>query len=184
MHSQRQPVIRSAPIRLLLVGANEETFGHLRDVLSRTGQGHLLLDHAPTTEEAVMRLDHSNYDLLLCEYTPGDGGALRLLHNARKDGSRQSVIFLSDHVDEAAVDEALNLAGGDLVWTSDFDEPSIKQTIRYAIDVYCRERQQQKAEGTLRKLWRAVEQSADVVMITDLAGAIEYVNPAFEALTG
>jgi PAS domain S-box-containing protein len=36
----------------------------------------------------------------------------------------------------------------------------------------------------LRKLSRAVEQSADLVIITDRMGVIEYVNPAFEALTG
>src|ERR1700674_738694 len=40
------------------------------------------------------------------------------------------------------------------------------------------------AEDTVRKLWQAIEQSADMVLITDRAGVIEYVNPAFEALTG
>ena len=44
--------------------------------------------------------------------------------------------------------------------------------------------ERQRAEDTVRKLWRAVEQSADLVMITDREGLIEYVNPAFEALTG
>jgi len=44
--------------------------------------------------------------------------------------------------------------------------------------------QRQRAEDTVRKLWRAVEQSADLVMITDREGLIEYVNPAFEFLTG
>lgn len=39
-------------------------------------------------------------------------------------------------------------------------------------------------QTTLRKLWRAVEQSLDLVVIADEAGAIEYVNPAFESLTG
>ena len=42
----------------------------------------------------------------------------------------------------------------------------------------------QEAEDSLRKLSRAVEQSADLVIITNRAGAIEYVNPAFELLTG
>jgi len=64
------------------------------------------------------------------------------------------------------------------------EELSVKRTIRFAIDAYCKERQRQKAEDTLRKLWRAVEQSADVVTITDRDGTIEYVNPAFEVLTG
>jgi two-component system, cell cycle sensor histidine kinase and response regulator CckA len=44
--------------------------------------------------------------------------------------------------------------------------------------------ERQKAEDTVRKLWRAVEQSEDLVMITDRDGVIEYGNPAFEALTG
>ncbi len=44
--------------------------------------------------------------------------------------------------------------------------------------------ERQRAEDTVRKLWRAVEQSADLVMITDREGMIEYVNPAFESLTG
>jgi len=39
-------------------------------------------------------------------------------------------------------------------------------------------------ETMLPKLWGAVEQSADVVVITDCSGMIEYVNPAFEGLTG
>lgn len=40
------------------------------------------------------------------------------------------------------------------------------------------------SEETLRKLSRAVEQSPSSVMITDLLGRIEYVNPKFTALTG
>lgn len=36
----------------------------------------------------------------------------------------------------------------------------------------------------LRKLSRAVEQTGDSIVITDREGVIEYVNPAFERLTG
>jgi PAS domain S-box-containing protein len=43
--------------------------------------------------------------------------------------------------------------------------------------------QQQESE-TLRKLWRSVEQSADSLAIMDRQGVMEYVNPAFQALTG
>jgi PAS domain S-box-containing protein len=37
---------------------------------------------------------------------------------------------------------------------------------------------------SLETLYRAVEQCADLIVITDAAGRIEYVNPAFEKLTG
>ena len=41
-----------------------------------------------------------------------------------------------------------------------------------------------KAERQLRKLSQAVEQSPAIVVITDLAGNIEYVNPKFSEVTG
>lgn len=47
-----------------------------------------------------------------------------------------------------------------------------------------REAEKARAEEELRKLSQAVEQSPAVVMITDTAGYIEYVNPKFEELTG
>lgn len=42
----------------------------------------------------------------------------------------------------------------------------------------------QKPEETLPKLHRAVEQSAELVVIADRSGRMEYMNPAFEILTG
>ena len=44
--------------------------------------------------------------------------------------------------------------------------------------------ERKRAEGELRKLSRAVEQSPASIVITDPSGAIEYVNPKFVQLTG
>lgn len=44
--------------------------------------------------------------------------------------------------------------------------------------------ERKRMEESLRKFARAVEQSADAVVITDLQGRIEYVNPKFCAATG
>ena len=40
------------------------------------------------------------------------------------------------------------------------------------------------AEHRMRQLTRAIEQSAEAVLITDKKGIIEYVNPAFEKMSG
>jgi len=170
-------------MQLLLVGDNDD-FSYLRDLLSRTGDGQLGLHHAHSTEEALLRLSEYTYDLLLCEYKAEDGAALRLLHELRRNHPGAPVIFLSDHMDETAVEMPLKQGGEDFAAISIADKPAIPGTIRSAIDVYRKERQHQRAENTLRKLWRAVEQSADLVMITDREGMIEYVNPAFEAVSG
>src|SRR6266480_485487 len=184
MNRAQDPDLSAAQMQLLWVGNNEKEFAYLRDVLTRSGEGRLGLDRVRSPEEALQRLNQTTYDLLLCDYKPGDGMALRLLHEIRKDGPGAPVIFLSDHVDQIAVDAAIKAGASDCLQTSNLNESSIARAIRYAIDVYCKERQRQKAEDTVRKLWRAVEQSADLVIITDRGGVIEYVNPAFEALTG
>jgi PAS domain S-box-containing protein len=41
-----------------------------------------------------------------------------------------------------------------------------------------------RAKATLRRLAMAIEQVGEVVIITDPTGAIQYVNPAFETVTG
>ena len=41
-----------------------------------------------------------------------------------------------------------------------------------------------RAEGELRRLSAAVEQAAETIVVTDTEAAIQYVNPAFEQITG
>jgi len=55
-----------------------------------------------------------------------------------------------------------------------------EQCLVTVIDISNRKR----TEETLKKLSNAVEQTADIVFITNRDGIIEYVNPAFEKLTG
>jgi PAS domain S-box-containing protein len=61
------------------------------------------------------------------------------------------------------------------------DTTALKQTENALL----RSRQQLEMQNLeLRKLSQAVEQSANMVLITDLQGNIEYVNPKFEVITG
>jgi PAS domain S-box-containing protein len=57
-------------------------------------------------------------------------------------------------------------------------EPSKAEVLRE----YRRRLEDQNAE--LNKLWQAIEQSANIVVITDLQGRVEYVNPRFVDTTG
>lgn len=55
---------------------------------------------------------------------------------------------------------------------------------KYAAQLEQEIRGRRYAEGELRKLSSVVEQTDDIIFITDVDGAIEYVNPAFVNVTG
>ena len=78
----------SAQMQLLWVGNNEKGFDYVRDVLTRSGEGGVGLERVRSPEEALQRLNQTTYDLVLCDYKSGDGMALRLLHEIRKEGPR------------------------------------------------------------------------------------------------
>lgn len=44
--------------------------------------------------------------------------------------------------------------------------------------------EEKRASAELERLMAAIEQAAEIILITDVAGTIQYVNPAFEKVTG
>ena len=184
MASAAQTNVVTARMQLLLVSERIDDAGYLRNLLERNGDGHVNLQHALNSDAALECMRHTTFDLLLCNFTPGEGTALRLMRDLRREGARVPVVFLSDHVDEVASDAAIRAGASGFVQKSKLDHASLTRNVQYAIDLYCKERQRQRAEDMLRKISRAVERSADLVIITDRSGVIEYVNPAFESLTG
>ncbi len=59
-----------------------------------------------------------------------------------------------------------------------------RETLKLMAQWVGSELQRERAEAHMRKLSSALEQAADSVIITDRERRIEYVNPAFERLTG
>ena len=174
--------IHGPQLRLLLVGEEPSDVADLQQLLIEAGCGQVCLDHARTQQEALSCLKRGRYDLVLCDYRPGDGTALRLLQQIRRGGGATSIAFLNDHIDEDKL--AMEIQAGWQGHSAVSGDSSVTRAICRAIAMYGNERQHRKAEDMLRKLWRVVEQTADLVAITDHSGLIEYVNPAFEAVTG
>lgn len=62
--------------------------------------------------------------------------------------------------------------------------PAERETLKLMSQWIASELQRERAEGHMRKLSSALEQTADSVVITNYKGIVEYVNPSYEALTG
>jgi len=175
----------SAPLRVLLVGNKEEDFFLIREILERTRSTLAAdLDHAHSLEEAKEILQRQSYGLLLFEHETGDAEAVRFVAEFLHAGVSVPFILLTEDADEKTVAKIIEGGAWNCVTKSQLDGATLVRTIRNTLAMHTLQQEQQVAEESLRKLSRAVEQSADGVMVTNFHGIIEYVNPAFEALTG
>jgi PAS domain S-box-containing protein len=166
------------PLHVLLVGSHEAGFSSLRRLFDDACHGEVLLDRASSLEDARARLNHSAYDLLLCYSRPEDGGAIPLV---RHMAATLPVIFLDDRLDDAALARILNKLAPSL---GEESKSEVACGMCRAIRQYCKEKAGDPGSDMVRKLRHAVEQTNDLMVITDGAGVIEYVNPSFTFLTG
>jgi two-component system cell cycle sensor histidine kinase/response regulator CckA len=175
----------TVPLPVLLVGTREENFFLIREILARSNSPFQAeLDHAVSLQEAKTVLSQKSYGLVLFEYETADAAALDQLSEFHRAGVSVPFIVLAEDANEATIAGFLAAGAWDYVDRSQMNGTSLTRTIRCALALHSVQREHASAEESLRKLSRAVEQSADTVMVTDREGTIEYVNPAFEALTG
>jgi len=180
-----KPALGPEPLHVLLVGEKEEDFYLIREILDRTR--NLLvadLDHARSLSEAKEKLNHRSYGLVLFEHETGDAEAVHFVAEFLHAGVSIPFILLTDTANEETVAQIIQSGNWNCVARSQLDGATLVRTMKGALAVHSLQQEQQSTEQSLRKLLRAVEQSADTIMITDLHGIIEYINPAFEALTG
>ncbi len=174
-----------APLHVLLVGDQQEDFFLVRDILERNrGVLAVELEHACSLEEAREMMHARAFNLVLFEHNAGDTEAVRLMSDFLHSGRSVPFILLTENADEKTVTEIIQSGTWNCLAKSRLDGATLLRTIHNAVALHSLQLEQQSAEESLRKLSRAVEQSADTVVITDHQGVIEYVNPAFEALTG
>ncbi len=159
----QQPFDRT--IRLLLVGDDDNGFTRLRDLLMRDMGERLHLDRARSREEAFTRLEGEKYDLVLCDLKSNDEAAPSWADQLPADAPRSPVILLGDN--DVTVEALIQAVACDCMSGCNRRRVCMALPILSAIHVYRKQRQHQNSDEMLRKLRRTVEQSPDLVMITD-----------------
>jgi two-component system cell cycle sensor histidine kinase/response regulator CckA len=173
-----------ARLRILLAGDGQADLTDLRNLLLRAGTGQLTVDFVHSREETRSQLKKTKYDLLLVDYPEEDEGARHWLRDADGSEVRIPAVFLGEYFNHGGMEAAIQAAACNLPQGCNRMAPCVALHILSAIEAHLKRRQNRSAEEMLQKLRHSVEQSPDLVMITDCAGVLEYVNPAFEILTG
>jgi two-component system cell cycle sensor histidine kinase/response regulator CckA len=177
--------VAAAPLQVLLVGHKEEDFFQIREILERTRDVlDAELHHAHSLNDAKLMLQRKTYDLVLFEHETGDAEAVRFVVDFLHAGVTVPFILLTEDADEKTVAKIIESGTWNCVAKSRLDGATLVRTIKNTIALHTLQQERHTAEESLRKLSGEVEHSADSVIVTDRHGIIEYVNPAFEALTG
>jgi PAS domain-containing protein len=180
-----KPALAPTPLQVLLVGNKEEDFYLIREILGRNrSMVSAELDHAHSLEEAKAMLQQKPYGLVLFEHDTGDAEAVHFVAEFLHAGVSVPFILLTEEADETKVAEIIGSGTWNCVAKSQLDGATLIRTMQNTLAMHSVQQEQHTAEESLRKLSQVVEQSADTVIVTDRHGTIEYVNPAFEVLTG
>jgi PAS domain S-box-containing protein len=140
------------------------------------------INHVENRDDFFHSLERESFDIILADYSlPGFDG-LEALQIARKMNSTVPFIFVSGKLGEEVAVESLKSGATDYVLKQNL--PRLKPSILRAIDDVKEKERLSKAENGFSRLGSVVQQAAEAIIITDLEGKIEYVNPAFEKITG
>ncbi len=170
------------PLQLLLAGSAEQR-ALLQNILrTHAGDSDIAIENAASLEEVQARLDRRVYDLLVFAQSKWEVEAASIIKRLRGQGRRVPLIFLGGPTGNP-VEDGTSATKGSAGGTGNQDSPLIR-TVHGAVVLGRAEQQRREVEDTFRTLYSAIEQSADLVLITDSSGVIEYVNPGFEKLTG
>ena len=185
MTSAAKTATAQNPLRILLVGEREEDFFLIREILERhRAMLATELEQARSLEEARLLLQQKPYGLVLFEHETGDTESVQLIAEFLHAGVSIPFILLTEDASEETIAGIIESGRWNYVAKSQIHGATLVRTIRNTVALHSLQREQQSTQELLRKLFGAVEQSADMVLITDREGRIQYVNPAFEKLTG
>ncbi|MGO9447016.1 MAG: EAL domain-containing protein [Thiobacillaceae bacterium] len=127
-------------------------------------------------------LTREHWDIVFSDYTmPHFRGDLALAI-ARRHDPDLPFIFVSGTIGEDTAVACMKAGAQDYVMKHNLSR--LAPAVRRELEDARGRRERRKAEQKLRQLYLAVEQGADSVFITDAQGRMEYVNPAFERLSG
>ena len=170
----------TGPLRVLLVeDSADDAVLTLRALRSTFDVTHERVETAAAMQRA---LREQPWDVVLSDHRLPDFDSFGALRVLQASGLDLPFIIVSGTIGEEVAVAAMKAGAHDYLLKGHLQRliPAIERELN---DAEAR-RAGRQAQQTLVKLSQAVEQTADIVYITDLEGRIEYANPAFERLTG
>ena len=178
----------AVPLQVLIVEDAADDVALLLMEIKRAGF-EPQYEHVETAEGLKAALAGRDWDIVLADFSLPRFSGTEALKIVRGQGLDTPFIFVSGSIGEDTAVMAMKAGAQDYLIKGNLRRlgPAIERELRDSELRRARARElaeHKKAEDLLRKLSRAVEQSANLVVITNAAGIIEYVNPKLLEVTG
>ena len=139
-------------------------------------------DIVESPEEFSQHVLANPYDVILADYSLPNWTGLAAVEQLQQKGKDIPVILVTGFLGEEAAVECIKKGAADYVLKDRLSR--LPLVVRRALEDSHLRAERRQAEAERARLMAAVEQAAEVVIITDVEGTIEYVNPAFTWTTG
>jgi diguanylate cyclase (GGDEF)-like protein/PAS domain S-box-containing protein len=169
------------PFRVLIIEDSEDDALLLLREL-RQGGFDLISERVDTPEAMNAALDRQTWDLILADHAMPQFSATAALELLHKKGLDLPFIIVSGNIAEEVVASALKAGAHNCIGKGNLSR--LVPIVEHALGDVEKRKQLRRTEEELRKLYRAIEQSSSMILITDVTGSIEYVNPVFTQTTG
>ncbi|GAB61436.1 two-component sensor kinase [Candidatus Jettenia caeni] len=165
------------PTKILLIEDNPGDVRLIQEMLKEVGFGQFELEHKDLLLSGLSRITRNNIDVILLDLGLPDSQGLPTLTKILSQAQKIPIVVLTGLDDEITGIRAIQAGAQDYLVKGQLGGRLLVRSIRYAIE-------RKWMEDDLRKLSNAVKQSPSIVIITDINGNIEYVNPKFTQVTG
>lgn len=178
----RSPSVLSS-VSLLYVDANGPRQREVRDALER-GSSDVEFEVTVVSDydSAIDLFEREDVDCIVSAYHIDGGDGLTLLQEIRDAVCDIPFVLVTDDGSEQLASEAIRANVTEYIST--FNEDNAVTTLPYRIVAAIERQRECVITDRLDGIEEAVEHAADAIVITDDEGTIEYVNPAFEEITG
>lgn len=168
-------------LKVLHIEDNERDAALIARHLSHAGY-EIVSDRVDTAEGMTHALETRDWDVILCDYSMPHFNALQALALMKTLHQDVPLIIISGTIGEAAAVEAMRAGAHDYLMKDNLTRlvPAVERERGEAEN----RRARRQAEEQLRLQSAAVQAAANAIAITDRAGKVVWINPAFTKTTG
>lgn len=166
---------------LLIVEDNEDLSELIKEKMEECGFSAII---TATASEALIWLENNRPFIIIIDYNLPDMNAKELILTLKRKGKLFPFIISTGRGDEHIAVDMMKLGARDYIVKDSYFWNRLPDVVKRVERELENEYKLKKAEEKIAHLSRAIEQSPVSIIITNLQGDIEYVNPKVLETTG